>query len=781
MTIIFRRIYTVLQLFITSIIVINASAQTASEPIDLRVDLILNADKVWKNGFEVDKSLAQAAKENDVYQTARIASAKPWFSWVMNGGKKSTFQTAYQILVASSPAKLGSGIGDMWNSGKVNSDRQLGIAYNGKQLAPNTVYYWQVKIWDNKGLPSENSKQSTFLTDSILKPYQTPHTPLVKTVQQPLHENHLDNGNTFYDFGKDAFGQLAFLIHSDGEKDTLLVHVGEATDNKGHVERKPRGVVRYQLLKIPLKKGENYYHPIFKVSRLSTGPRSILMPAYIGEVMPFRYVEIEQPNVDIKVVKAERYAVNYVFDDTASEFESSDTILNKVWDLCKHTMKATSFTGLYIDGDRERTPYEADALINQLSQYASDAEYNMAKRSLDYLVFHATWPTEWSLQNPLIAWNDYLYSGDIRTVKKLYEDLKPKTLLSLARADGLVSASLGKQDSSFAKSLHLINFDGKAAIRDIVDWPQKGGVGLSPDALGETDGFVFTDYNSVVNAFHYASLVCMKKLALALNKKSDVDFYEQKAAQAKQSFQHIFIDSISGLVKDGEGTLHSSLHANMMALAFGLVPQQNISKVLSFIQSRGMACSVYGAQFLLDALYDANDADYGLKLLTSTDKRSWYNMIRTGSTMTTEAWDTEYKGNQDWNHAWGSAPANIIVEKLMGVMPLSPAFGNIQIKPRAGKLKHASLKLATLRGSVNVAFENEDQSFYLETYLPPNTKGIIYLPRKNASDLLYRNGKRIVALHDNDFWLVKDVSAGKDIWQVKYMQKRSFQNEATKE
>ncbi|ANI89632.1 alpha-L-rhamnosidase [Arachidicoccus ginsenosidimutans] len=755
-----------LSLLFALITAVDANAQSAAIPTDLRVDLLQNTDKVWKNGFEVKESLEQASKMNDC-QTARITSSEPWFSWMMNSDKQGACQTAYQVLVASSARKLKHGIGNVWNSGKIISNLQSGIPYNGKKLLPNTVYYWKVKIWDNTGSSSEFSKTSSFLTDSILKPYQTPYTPIVKSVQQPFLRKRLNSGNELYDFGKDAFGQLRLLVKAKDEQDTLRIYVGEAVDQSGSVDRKPKGEIRYRQLILPLKKGKHYYFPAFAPNKLNTGPRAIHMPEYIGEVMPFRYVETEN-NANVKIIKSQRYAVNYIFNDTATEFESSDTILNKVWDLCKYTMKATSFTGLYIDGDRERTPYEADALINQLSYYASDAEYNIAKRSMEYLVYHATWPTEWSLQNLLIAWNDYMYSGDIRAVENIYEELKPKTLLALARSDGLISTRTGKQDSSFARSLHLINFDGKTAIRDIVDWPQKGGVGLAPSAQGETDGFVFTDYNSVVNAFHYRALVCMQNLAAAIGKKGDAEFYKKEAEKVKRAFQHSFIDSVAGTIKDGEGTMHSSLHANMMALAFGLVPDKNKSKVLSFIQSRGMACSVYGAQFLLDALYSADDPDYALKLLTSMEKRSWYNMIRTGATMTTEAWDMEFKGNEDWGHAWGSAPANIIVRKLMGVTPLTPAFGTVQIKPQPGTLNRATLKVATLRGRVEVSFSQNVKSFHLETRLPANTHGIVYLPRHRTSDELLRNGKRIVAIPAGNFWLIKNVTPGRNIWQVNY-------------
>ena len=129
--------------------------------------------------------------------------------------------------------------------------------------------------------------------------------------------------------------------------------------------------------------------------------------------------------------------------------------------------------------------------------------------------------------------------------------------------------------------------------------------------------------------------------------------------------------------------------------------------VTDFVKSRGMACSVYGAQFLLEALYESGEADYALGLMTSESERSWYNMIRSGSTITTEAWGNCFKPNQDWNHAWGSAPGNIVPRKLMGVEPLEPGFARMRIRPQPGSLSEASLRLPTIRGEVRVAFRND--------------------------------------------------------------------------
>ena len=745
---------------------LKTNAQLLNPPSNLRVDLLLNADKVWENGLPAGLSLQQAKQSSKTYQIARIANQNPYFSWVITDNSPGSFQTAYRVLVASSTENLKANKGDVWDSGKVLKNQQTGIIYSGRKLSPNTVYYWKVKIWNHKQIASDFSKPNAFLTDSTLKPYQTANQPLVKSLENPVSSKQLNNHNTFYDFGKDAFAQVKIRISSATEGDTLKVHVGEAIDAEGNVERKPKGTIRYRLVKLPVLKGEHSYDLKFVHDQRNTGPKAILMPDYIGEVLPFRYVEIEKNNN--KIIEVQRYTVNYPFNDQASSFKSSDTLLNQIWDLSKHTIKATSFTGFYVDGDRERIPYEADALINQLSHYASDAEFNMAKRSLDYLIYHATWPTEWSLQNLLVAWNDYLYSGDIRAVKSLYPQLKPKLLLALTRPDGLISTRTGKQDSTFTKSIHFSTFNGETVLKDIVDWPQKGGFGLPASYPGETDGFVFTDYNSVVNAFHYQALVCMADLAQALGEEKDAAFYKQQTNQVKQAFQNSFIDPETGTVKDGETTPHSSLHANMLALAFNLVPDNNKASVIAHIRARGMACSVYGTQFLLDALYNANEADYGLQLLTSTDKRSWYNMLRTGSTMTTEAWDTDYKNNQDWNHAWGAAPANIIVRKLMGIEPLSPAFQTIQIKPQPGRLNSAQLQLSTLYGKINVAFNKTPAQFQLKTSIPPNTTAVVYLPKQTENDQLLLNGKSLKATPEGNFWVIRNVKSGPQTWQVKY-------------
>jgi alpha-L-rhamnosidase len=75
----------------------------------------------------------------------------PRLSWQLTGSGRNIQQTAYEILVASSAAKLAANQGDLWTSGKVASNESIMIAYKGKALKSGTACYWKVKVHTNNG------------------------------------------------------------------------------------------------------------------------------------------------------------------------------------------------------------------------------------------------------------------------------------------------------------------------------------------------------------------------------------------------------------------------------------------------------------------------------------------------------------------------------------------------------------------------------------------------------------------------------------------------------
>lgn len=83
-----------------------------------------------------------------------IDVTRPRLSWIVTSKERGRKQTAYRILVASTPEKLGRGEGDRWDSGQVKSDETAQIVYPGAPLLSQMECFWKVMVWDNEGRPS---------------------------------------------------------------------------------------------------------------------------------------------------------------------------------------------------------------------------------------------------------------------------------------------------------------------------------------------------------------------------------------------------------------------------------------------------------------------------------------------------------------------------------------------------------------------------------------------------------------------------------------------------
>jgi hypothetical protein len=136
-------------------------------------------------------------------------------------------------------------------------------------------------------------------------------------------------------------------------------------------------------------------------------------------------------------------------------------------------------------------------------------------------------------------------------------------------------------------------------------------------------------------------------------------------------------------------------------------------------------------------------------------------MIELGTTITLEAWDTKYKPNLDWNHAWGGAPANILPRFVLGVTPLTPGFGVAQIRPQPGSLTRVAGTVPTIRGPIEVEWNHQPgQSPRLAVSLPGNTQADVQLPSALAACTPLLDGAAApITVEDGASW-VKGVAAG---------------------
>jgi alpha-L-rhamnosidase len=86
----------------------------------------------------------------------------PRFSWILTSSQRGQMQTAYQILVASSPENLSKEKGDKWDSKKLTSGQSVNVVYQGKELASGEKCWWKVRVWDKDGKAGAFSEPATF-------------------------------------------------------------------------------------------------------------------------------------------------------------------------------------------------------------------------------------------------------------------------------------------------------------------------------------------------------------------------------------------------------------------------------------------------------------------------------------------------------------------------------------------------------------------------------------------------------------------------------------------
>lgn len=661
---------------------------------------------------------------------ARQYVAKVWSNGTVVGhaSVRSGTGTAYQAFDVTSTLRADGGPNALaalcWTTSQQKFLAQLEITYtDGSRTTVSSGDHWKARRQAGL-LPAKGSAGSSYFTvpqeywDLRQEPvgWTRPGfddsdwlTPVVRTaisglvpapIESPrLHDvtpasvTKVADGRWLVDLGREIVGGLSLEV-TGSAGDTVEVRLGEELNSDG--------TVRYQL------RATNTYREVWT---LRDGKQSVEHWGYRG----FRWAELRTA-LDLSAAVVTGRAWRLDWDDTDATFRSSDPDLDRVWELCRYSIEATR-GDLYTDTPtRERGPYEGDALINQLSEYGVQRSYALARWSNDYLARKGTWPTEYRLMCALSAWEDYLATGDDRQLAKDYDLLAAKNLTAYLDSQGLVRKAPGSSSQD---------------LGDLVDWP-----------TASRDGYVFTNVNTVVNAFQYAAFDALAQCAAVLGKDDDAKALRSRADTLATAMRTTLLDGTAGRFLDGEGTTHSAQHATAFPVALGVadtLDDEVRARLGDTLAAGGMRVSVYGAQFLLDALFRLGRADAALSLLTSTATNSWLHMLDTlKATIVTEAWDPALKSNMTLSHAWASAPANVIPRHVLGVRVTVPGAEEFLIRPRTGALTDVAGTVPSVRGPVKVAVHRSADAHTTRVTVPPNSRAVLEVEIGDVDPADYR-------------------------------------------
>ncbi len=371
-------------------------------------------------------------------------------------------------------------------------------------------------------------------------------------------------------------------------------------------------------------------------------------------------------------------------------FVSSDSELNKIFDLCKHTLGICR-QSLHLDSPyhQENLACTGDYYIESLMAYFCFGDRELTRFDIvrtidflemnDYFMFHTTY----SLILVRMIYDYYMYSGDktileysINTLHGLMERFN-----SYTEKDGLIT-----NPPNYMFVDH-IEHDGYAMHHP-------------PRALGET----------VLNAFYYDALSNIQKICNILgDEKSKV--YFNRAEILKKSFNETFYDKEKELYFDGrnfkdeeipwrpceENKRYYTIHSNTLAVLYGLVDsekkQSHLRKTLT--DKTLIQANPYFYHFILDAVYESGlFAEFGIEIL-----RKWTSLTEECDKGLKEVWDGF---DCDYSHAWGGTPAYQLPARFSGLEIIEPGMKKIRLSPSSYGLDFAEICIPTPYGKINI-------------------------------------------------------------------------------
>lgn len=530
-------------------------------------------------------------------------------------------------------------------------------------------------------------RRSPFLqsSDETLVSYSSENVQ--RYAVKPASVTNKGNGTYLIDLGKEIVGSFGLKnIKVNGNK-AITLKYGEELEN---------GTV-----KEPMRTTNNYVEHW----TLKKGTQS----PFNTDLMTYRYVEVSNSPVKLTTNNVQGFALHQPFNDQASSFKSSNSLLNNIYDFTKYSIKATNQDLMVDSQSRERGVYEGDTLINSLSSDSFSNDYSLSRFSTDWGLNNPTWPAEYGLYQVMNVWNDYQYTGDKSLLTKVYSQLKASRndlFVHDIDANGLV-----RNDNTASSTMNAV----------LVDWPQT-----------ERDDYVFGSYDTVLNAIAYGAYTDMAKIAGATGNSADQAQFEKYASNLKQGMIKYLYNAKNGEFRDSENTDHASEHSQAYALTYGIYDSPEMAnKLTAALDKRGndFHTSIFGAYFVLNGLYNGNDGKQAMNLLNSTGIRSWSNVMNNlHATITPEAWDPSLKPNMTFSHPWGSAPAIQIVQGMFGIKPTAPGFKSFQVKLQPGDVQSASVTVPTMKGTIKVSYNQSGDKMSAKITVPANTTATVYLP-----------------------------------------------------
>ena len=542
------------------------------------------------------------------------------------------------------------------------------------------------------------------------------------------------NGKWYLDLGQNMVGYLNMEMNisrfQDGDTITLRFAELLKPDSSLYVDnlRSAEATDRYIVSSVETRHGSSLqWHPMF---------------TYHG----FRYVEItglrEEP-------KPEDFQGLVFYDEmsTTGTFECSNEIMNAVyrnayWGIrsnyrsmptdCPQRDERMGWTG-----DRTTGNYGESYIFNNYRLYSKwltdieDSQWENGSLSDVCPAYWRRYTDNMTWPGAFITVADMLYTryGDVEVIRKHYPAMK--------RWMEHMRMTYGRDG--------IINRDCYG------DWcvPPE-----SPELIRSNDPFRNTEGGAISTPFYHYLCDIMEQFAEILGLNDDAELFRFEKRFFSSAYNDMFFDAATAQYENG------SVTANLLPLAFGMVPEEWEEKVFANIISKTekefgghVSTGVVGIQHLMRTLTERGRGDLALKLATNDTYPSWGYMVRNGATTIWELWNgnTADPSMNSGNHVM--LLGDLILwdyEYLGGIRALEPGYSKIQLKPYFLKgLRFVNCSYESASGNIISQWTRHGDMLEWYFLIPANTTAEVWLPTPKGHEIkTYGSGLHVLRLKE---------------------------------
>ena len=456
------------------------------------------------------------------------------------------------------------------------------------------------------------------------------------------------------------------------------------------------------------------YEPTFSYK----GFEYLQIDGYDGELRPDNIVIYRVSN-DVEVI---------------SDFSCSNEMFNKL-----HRNMRVAVTDNY-HGDRcdpliEKNGWLGDANVSLVSMaYNFDLPATlpslietMEDAASLYGIVPMMVPTaDWGVRNDVV-WNSIFIFG-----VECLQDHFGTEYLTRRQYDAMRRFLL--HDIEEIRSNGWVWFDGQLA-----DWVAPMG-GSDPDIpydedMSEGSGIVGT-------AFVYGMLKAMTGFAEKYGKEADAAEYRDAAKNILAAFNKKFYNADKGIYETtvwrqiGKRTRYRQT-SNLLPLAFGMVPEKHIGKVLENLirdiheKNDHLDTGCIGTRYILPLLCDFGYAELAYKIASQTTYPSWGYWLTKGAKSTWEMWENSARS---LDHYFLGTYEEWFYTHLAGVRCVKNGFKTFTVKPEfIETLDFVKARINTVRGPLLISWKRNGVKVTLDLTVPFGATAEIILPGKDKT------------------------------------------------